>query len=464
VLVVLAFWTSKKKEKDYSLEHNFPAVVLLIIIPFTSYLTYLRNKTNKKSVKDRLSAEKSWVDVLVSLSHMTESSTSSGHNFSINQTFAFDRMFTGVHSHFLGPHRRARDWMNDTIWVSTWLSIICYTVFLTWGAFALVSSRAELPNTYHMEAGEYSVLLKIFHKFGMYLTRLTKNWLATKRGLEALRKVSNLMNIGLAEMLKEGSDSPVPPNATSCAIKLRGVIVGEAKGRFYPLKMRADQEVSFPIGRIVHIKATCEGETLTCCGLLAGKIRPLEGTVEIPTFTSTLMNPAHPPSPANNVTVLETLQLAGAPKLEAGRFASVLGLSPDLEVSTLPLGQAKVLSLADAMLRDADILILPFPVSGTPHRLRMKIFKLLRLWHLCGGAKAILERLSDDKVLSAPFECDSKDCQVQLKTLVFTHSERYAHSSDLIIDLDAALVADSESSPRPQPETVVEVVHYESDI
>jgi hypothetical protein len=175
----------------------------------------------------------------------------------------------------------------------------------------------------------------------------------------------------------------------------------------------------------------------TFLALVAKVAKPTAGKVSGLASNSAVMLPGVPVD-YPDITVAQTLMLGGASKNMAINLATILELDPDAYHGRLTHGQASVLALASALLRDPEVVVCMKPFAHVfPHR-RKRIEQLLRVWQKHGGAETICRLLSGQD-LEQGGVVGQVEQATKMRTVVLTSDYVEHGEDDFILHLDPML-------------------------
>merc|ERR1719282_2233357 len=103
--------------------------------------------------------------------------------------------------------------------------------------------------------------------------------------------------------------------------------------------------------------------------------------------------------------------------------AQAFGLNPDLDASSLPPGDAQVLSLIRTLTRNPEILVAVRPLAFVPARMRHKMQMVLRAWQF-GGARRMGAWLRGEEL------SESKYVKKRPRTLIITDEDMQIYHVD----------------------------------
>lgn len=158
-----------------------------------------------------------------------------------------------------------------------------------------------------------------------------------------------------------------------------------------------------------------------------------------------------PPVPVGcppGMSVLEALQCGGVNRRVASAVAQVLGLDPAASEACLPPGQAQLVALLRALLRNPEILVLVHPLAYVQVNMRERMHHLLRVWQAGGGAEQLIRLLVPEL---AREEQAREARNIRPRTLVLTGDDLPDPTSlDVHLQLDLVLESWTDSK-EPAP-------------
>jgi len=370
-----------------------PSLGIVIIVPISISLVMRRRERLAELLEQRMDGETAWVETFSWMCRSARDLYSLGPR----ELAHIESLFVDQTNQFLSRHVIARDLTNDSAWVTRWLGAIGYLMVMLWGAFRLLQEKTDGSDEY--TTGDYVLLLSVYLKFGRYLNAVNMSIVKMQTAAVSIRRLAALLNLQENRSLyKDEADielrmmEPLPEDV----IELRNVRLTfpeNKPGGLGPMgPINVPLNVRIPLGHLVTIHGGTEPQRMSFMAVVARILLPTEGEVLTPHHTWTVMMPAVPAELPKNLTVQETLALAGAPNIVAHSFAQVLELDPEKSVEVLAPGETQLLAIARAMLRDPEVLVLirPFAFVATRHRTRLG--RLLRVWQM-GGAEGIVETL-----------------------------------------------------------------------
>jgi hypothetical protein len=395
-LILLTIYQQSNTGERFQFIQVLPVLGFSILVPISIVFIFRRTKTTARHVLLRKKGESAWMEVFSWLAH----SNRIMYGFSPHELTEIEKHFKGTVNKFMKHHQAARDYMNDSTWVTYWLSHISYCLILLWGAFALYSSRVPGVHAVDMTEGEFVLLSKLFFSIGKYIGRLNLGLVNFLRGEVSLTQVESLLNIKGRDRFAEADKLQARNECKEHQVPSDSIEISHAK--FTPDKLQGvgpfgklslSSKVSFPLGSLVIVAGTDEAARLSFLAAIAGVISPEEGQVDVPLVAERVMVPPMPFSLAGQLTVAEAFALAGASLSDAQRLAHIFGLDPDQGSEHLPPGSMQLLAVGRALLHDPEVLVLPRPMAYVPAPTRTRIACLLRLWQGCGGVNSLLEYL-----------------------------------------------------------------------
>eukprot|EP00812_Abedinium_dasypus_P010886 NODE_447_length_1558_cov_296.927478.p1 GENE.NODE_447_length_1558_cov_296.927478~~NODE_447_length_1558_cov_296.927478.p1 ORF type:complete len:409 (+),score=75.01 NODE_447_length_1558_cov_296.927478:123-1229(+) len=287
------------------------------------------------------------------------------------------------------------------------------------GAGKLVACRQSGCGLFR--AGSFVLLLKITRGFGTHLTHLNGCFIKLQRSAVSIARLSALLNIEEHHSLRGSASAWVAHDDKDANVVLDGIHYTLPEDSLGPepmgaLQMKTGKVVKVPLGRFVQVHSSTEGVQLTFLALIAGVVHPHAGQISYPQDLMKVMLMGIPVG-CPDMAVAEALQIAGMPLGLAERFAIALDLRPAERTNRLPPGQAQLLAIVRAMLRDPAILCIvrPFAFLGRADRQRLQW--LLRVWQ-DGGAARIVQWLYDGKTESPDAQTPQSE-----RTLVITSAD-----------------------------------------
>lgn len=419
----------------------YGSTLIIIVVPICLAWVFARRRRTAAALLERMRGEEAWVDTFSWLAHAGPGLAS----FGPRALARVERRYTQQSKDFLTPHQKARDLMNDSVWITRWLTSIAYCLALVWGSCRLV--RYEKADNDHFLVGDLALLLKIYSEFGKYLTRLLESVVLLQRSAVAISQVSELLNETEHRSLQNDDDLMDPPASMQPAedrVELQSVafhVPGTALGAgpMGPLRMRPGSIAAVPLRRLVRVAGAAEEARMTFMALLAGVLQPSEGRVLCPESVWVIMLSPSVVGPPGT-TVLEELEGTGTPEKTAASLARVLGLDPSMNTARLAPGHLQVLALARALLRDPELLVAVRPLALVDGPRRARLRALLRLWQAGGAGRLV-------RWLGGGAGAGEEGAQLEPRTLVITDEDMETHeaadaqrSTDVRLDLSEYLV------------------------
>jgi ABC-type multidrug transport system fused ATPase/permease subunit len=421
---------------QFDLGNFLPSIGVLVIIPVTLAFIYSRRRATEFYLQERMDAEEKWAGTFAWLVHQ------GGGLFSLGsrEIARLESRFEKESKYFVAKHWIARDFLNDTKWVTAWLGNIVYVVMMLFGAI-----RYKHSDETSFEAGDLVLLLGIYHRFAKHLRMVNESFVKMHRAAVSLRRVASLLNMPEQRMLiddmeRAGEDT----DGADGQIELRNV-------EFYPPDHRPHGmgpmaalkllgTVVIPLGRYVRVacRSASEAQRLSFLALITKVIRPTAGDLLFPASKWAVLLPASPVGSPPGTNVLTSLELVGAPRLIAARMARILGLDPGLDCERLAPGEMQTLALGRVFLRDPEILVIAAPFAFLAQDMRRRLGQLLRVWQAHGSAFLVshLQLPECGKAVSL----DNISAGGVRRTLVMPDTGILAdlqdHPDDVVVDLD----------------------------
>lgn len=434
---------------------NFtPSIALLCIVPLSIYVMSRRFKSTEQYFESRMDAEEAWVETFSWASHLGRSMFS----FGTRELATLEAKFNYESIRFLKRHWIARDYLNDSTWVTRWLAEIAYVSVFVYGAMKLLTYRVDKQQVY--TTGDYTLALSVFLKFGTSLVKVNESLISLQKSAASIQRVVDMLNLPehvtmrmeLAARRKGFKFDEEAQASCTDHIAIYGVEFKAAN--FAPMQFPVDKATIVPLGRVVRVVGGGQGRAWSFMALLAGVLRPRSGMIVRPPsiWAGMSTREAAPPGWA----VHEVLEMLGTPTNIAKSLAVVLGINPMMRCDQLAPGEMQAVSIARLLLRDPDIVLCDKSMTLMTDWARGRMTKLLRAWQAGGGIERILSwLLADESVISCleaeewvKSESDGNrhsrifpGSQVRPRTLVITDRDLMDQwDTDVVLNLHMMLV------------------------
>eukprot|EP00929_Paragymnodinium_shiwhaense_P007185 TRINITY_DN111121_c0_g1_i1.p1 TRINITY_DN111121_c0_g1~~TRINITY_DN111121_c0_g1_i1.p1 ORF type:complete len:1076 (-),score=179.57 TRINITY_DN111121_c0_g1_i1:121-3348(-) len=426
VLFWKAWYKSQGTGKDIS-PSTLQSLACVLVVPVPFVIARYRRRRTATLLEGRMDAEEGWVNTFAWLAQSGRRLYSMGYK----ELCHMEAHFSSQSKDFVKKHQTARDFQNDTIWITRWLGYTLHLLVMLWCGLYLLDEVDEV-----MTASDALIFMRIFDQFSRYLAKLARCFTEIEKGAVSTGRVARLLNIQECRSMLERLESPMGTSEFTRYIEMEGVEFtppehGSGLGPMSDLRFR-EEKIQVPIGKFVSVFAANESKCMSFLSLCAGISKPTKGTIRVPPDAWSVMLPD---VPVENpyMTVSETLMLGGASRQVAENMARCLGLDPDSRHWKLTYGQSSMLVLATALLRDPEVLVCMRPLAHVHSAKRARIDLLLHVWQRAGGAQAIVQLLSghnfsDEQALSA-----------RMRTVVLTSQRTALLNENYHIDLDMML-------------------------
>mmetsp|Transcript_115820 Transcript_115820/g.225425 ORF Transcript_115820/g.225425 Transcript_115820/m.225425 type:complete len:1026 (-) Transcript_115820:59-3136(-) len=380
-----------------------PVGISLIILPLATLCISLRTSRSRELLDQRVDAEQAWVDTFAWL-------TQSGpklYCLGPRELARVERRFAAESKLFVGRHQAARDMVEDSVWITKYMGYASYLIILVMAAFNLHSARVRGSDSF--EAGDFVSIIRIYDKFGKYLTGVTKTMISLIRAGVSLRRMAQLLNlqenaqrfnrVGLENQGRQRASMHFSDHKGSRSSICFNYVDFEPPERRFglgpmgPLNLR-DYKLDLPLGKVILVSGDSESQEMSFLGIAAGIFRPSQGVRQCPDNIKIVMLPEVPLG-SPHTTAKEALQLAGLSEQVANRLAQALGVDPDIDEMRLGVGQMKALNLARTLLRDPDVLVSARPLDLVHPDSQRNLAHLIRLWQLGLDSATIVAWLAD---------------------------------------------------------------------
>jgi len=395
VLLWKAWHNAWKGNSAFNGENLIPALWLLLLTPVCFGVILLRRRRAAELIEKRMDAEEEWVETFAWLaSHVQQAYT-----FGLQEMSRLDMMFSGQSKFFIKQHWAARDFTNDSTWVTNWLGNIAYCGVLLWIALRLYDYR-DGKSEKGVTAGDALLLIQVFDKVTRYYSKLSSSFVNIQQGAVSVRKVSKLLELPEQKSFLDELRRP-PPSVEPDAdhIVIQGVVFDITEdyknglGPVFAVRQISASPIRLPLGKIIFVVGGSESRRFTVLKLIQGAIRPTRGSITMPHGESSLLLPdEHVSLP--NISVKENFMLNGASEQVAVNLSMALDIDPDTTFIRLTPGHAAAQSLARHLIRDPTILAVVRPISTVTHDLRPHVLNLITLWQLGGGVWSLTKLLS----------------------------------------------------------------------
>lgn len=393
-----------------------------------------------------MDGEEAWVETLA---FMTQSGTRL-YSLGARELASLERCFAQDTKTFLARHQAARDEVEDSMWITKYLSYGSYCTILLLAGLRLHWSRLN-PDENRFSSGDFVIITGVYLKFGSNLAKVNNSVIKMVRAGVALGRIEQLLNLPeheskrMAAEKEEAQGSAVPDFSTTVS-KDKLVFEGVA---FQAKENQPIDSVNFgpttrfvPLNKIVRVIGGSESQEFAFLALTAGLVSPTSGHRVCPRSVSTIML-SRLPLGYPHITAQDALMLSGLPKDMAERLTIAFDIDPGRFYNRLAPGQSQTLSLVRAILRGADIVVASRSMALVPEVQKRKLTSLLKAWQQGYSYKAIGAWLSG-----------SEDAERgPAKTLVVTEDfQLYNDSKGTIVEININdwLVADTSSTVNSQ--------------
>ena len=164
-----------------------PVALLLPVI----WITVLcKQKKFVSLVKTRMHAEDAWMGQMGAI--FSNWMLINAYNIRDDRAGTFKKTYED----FYKKHRKSRFFQLNYQWCTRYANEVCIAVIIVFGANECVNNG--------MSIGKYMALLKIFDRIGGRIVRISDILIAMQRGIEGLRRVSELLNnpMGVTEEME----------------------------------------------------------------------------------------------------------------------------------------------------------------------------------------------------------------------------------------------------------------------
>lgn len=426
-LIWKAWYKSIKDGQDVHLENFIPALALLMLTPVCFALVLGRRAHGAELIENRMNLEEKWVEIFAWLAEHSRHL----YVFGARELACVQHKFTGAQKIFLGAHWKARNFTNDSVWVTKWVGITIYCCILTWAAFRLYHSRRE--GNVSFTAGDCIILIQVFDKFTKYLGDLSKSFVAMQKGAVSVRKIAQFLTLmehkSLLTAITCGHMSEFGQVIGGQNIDRDYIVLENLKfeiphrrqgfGPVGSVQQVKDKILKIPLGKVVYLIGGTESQRASFLKLIAKLLHPSEGTVTLPSDETCITLPAVAID-FPEASVKQDFLLAGASEEVAHNLARAFDLEPDEIHMRLPPGKAAMQALARALLRDPTILLATRPLSTVPREVQADVMNLLLAWQTGGGAEFLVEMLRSAAPKAALAEYKAKREVVERRTLILS--------------------------------------------
>jgi len=442
---------------DLSWDKFIPFFAFALVLPTSALVLVKRTGITKKALEERMDGEEAWVDTF---SWITQSGPRL-YSMGPRELARLERSFTAESKLFVGRHQHARDVMADSIWVTRYLGYVLYCVFLAWAAFKLAEGRQHVAAGDHPEmyfgAGDFVVAVRIYGKFGQYLTKLVETIVKMLKASVSLEKVAALLNLPehrtKYRRAQRDLEQQEYATAKSCAMTFPALDCEDKRGhvRLEHAGFEPDQAsigpmgrldlsrstLDIPLGKVIYVRGGSEPEQLTLLAIIAGVLTPSQGSRICPDNIQPAMLSSTPLGCAHT-TVVEALQLAGLSPRVAKRLALALGIDPDHQTERLGPAQMQAMALMRLLISNPEMIVAVRPLSVMGRVYQRRMAHLLRAWQLGVMPRTMLSWLAEHDDEMVPTK------RGPARTLVVTGEEFFnanseeggTHLADVTVRLD----------------------------
>uniref|UniRef100_A0A7S2NBT1 ABC transporter domain-containing protein n=1 Tax=Zooxanthella nutricula TaxID=1333877 RepID=A0A7S2NBT1_9DINO len=386
-------------------------------------MVFGRRKEMANRLVHRMEGEESWVDVFAWLSQHGRSMFA----LSVRDLVRVEKTFLGANKFFCKWHVSARDYLNDSTWITKWLSHGSYVIVLSIAFVKLYQSRSGFGESF--TTGDAVLLIQLYKQFHKYLVKLATSYVTMLKGAVSIGRVADLLRLPEQRSLAEkaakefeggeiSENTPVDHNH----IVLKGVafrLPEHGLGYMSDFTQADGEPISIPLGKVVYVTGATEGERYAFVALIAKLVLPEQGTVSVPSSVWSILLPFVPVQMPCG-TIKEDFEANGCTPEAAENLAKVLGLEPGMAHDRMNPGQAVKEAIVRAMLRDPTILICMAPLQCVSREHKQALFTLMLAWQIGGGGKTLMDLMERELVLDKPLLDQIGEEGVQRRTLILS--------------------------------------------
>eukprot|EP00927_Polykrikos_kofoidii_P043770 TRINITY_DN37864_c0_g1_i1.p1 TRINITY_DN37864_c0_g1~~TRINITY_DN37864_c0_g1_i1.p1 ORF type:complete len:1459 (-),score=173.83 TRINITY_DN37864_c0_g1_i1:364-4392(-) len=486
--VGLFLWVSVKSGQSQSVKGEASVVsavpfaaCLVLILPLGMLGVYKRRRFTWLAVLVRKQRESQWFASCV----WVMSQWRMFYGLTVDERLQMEKRVLSQNDAFVPAHWDARDTMNDTGWLATWIQGIAYGFMLLFGVFAFIEH--EVYGIGAMEVGTFYALCKIYIDVGKYARRLSGVFVSMEAAVVSLREISALLNqtdqqvqrhnarawAGFCQsyactesgqvaamsstvrrsvqiVTKKLEASQITFEAGMCFLRPSDKKIGSIFGEF-----RLTRACVIELGRFTCVHGSNERIVCSFLGLCAQVLHHTGPTGELPRISDEdnveespgviipyglrmmMVSTLPPVMCAAAPTIMEQLSSTHASEALCTALVECVGLDPLCRTPNLSHGDAHVFSIAKALLTDPDVLCIFRPLALVPCDIRPRIAMLLRLWQRGGGIAAIAKLFGIGLELHAYRRSE--------RTLIVGNSDDNHFSFDKAIDIDEMLWKSSDA-------------------
>ncbi|CAE7262993.1 GIP [Symbiodinium natans] len=382
---------SKLAEEDVSEEFLnliVPSVAMVVTALLCAFAV-LRLPRLGKLLVERMRGEAAWVDTLSWLCHAGLPMQSLA-----TRTHAkLDMRFTAESKFFTTFHVKARDFSNDTVWFTKWITNLVRILILVLGTAALLKSRREGSDAF--QSGDFVFQLKVFSSCGKYLEKVISSLIKMFSASVGLEQFVSLVNLPEKSTLKSSGSHVFRAHGSNEIRFEKGDDYadgcdGKEQTELARHKSRiVHRSFTIPLGGAVRVSSTQEKELVNFFTQVSelkmlhfGRMYRPAG-IRVGYVPAVALRTPH-------TKVMEELQdgcPAGIPIGE--RLVHLLEINPQKRMKDLRPGEAQLLAILLALFRDPDVLVLNRPCALLTESQHQKVWTLLELWQTGGAAKLL---------------------------------------------------------------------------
>ncbi|CAE7257552.1 GIP [Symbiodinium sp. CCMP2456] len=357
--------------------------VALVATMFLCAFAVLRLPRLGKLLVQRMQGEAAWVDTLSWLCHAGASMRS----LATRTHSKLDMRFTAESRFFQTFHIKARDWSNDTIWFTKWITHLIRVLILILGTAALLKSRRAGSDVF--QSGDFVFQLKVFASCGKYLEKVISSLIKMFSASVGLQQFATLVNLPEKSAVKSSESHVVHAHGSN---EIRFVKDDSAGMNLKRNKSRMlKRSFSIPLGGAVRVTSTKERELVNFFSQVGeltmvpfGRLYRPEG-IRVGYVPAVALRPPHT-KVAEEIEDGCPIDLADG---ESERLVQLLEITPTKRMQDLRPGEAQLVAILLAVFRDPDVLVLNRPCALLTDSQHRKVWTILDLWQMGGAAKVL---------------------------------------------------------------------------
>jgi len=339
----------------------------------------------------RMLGEAAWVDSLSWLCHAGVPLES----LDTRLRAKMDARFNAESTYFADYHVKQRDYKNDTLWFTKWITELVYILILMLGAAALLKNREAGLSTF--QAGDFQFQLRVFSKCGSYTAKITSCFLTMFSASVGLQQFVDLINLPEKSSLQAGDNQPhlvrvegadkIVLETAQCSTVVSAP--DDLKTARLQCSTRSlGYSVTIPLGTVVRVRSLKERILSNFLHQAGGMKLMHTGCLKVPQgitigyVPSIALRPPH-------TKVSQELQDACTRSISGTRLSLLLDIDPDKRMAELHAGEAQLIAIVVALFRDPDVLVLNRPSAFLTESQQKQAVAMVALWQAGGTANML---------------------------------------------------------------------------